>query len=83
MSADWQVLRGKQQLHEGKLISLRRVKENVNEVSSGNECGVGVDGFIEWREGDKIEAFDVQLKKQTLEEASRSRGTASGEEEEE
>ena len=67
-----QVSRGKQLLHEGKLTSLRRVKENVAEVSNGNECGVGVEGFSDWRDGDTLQAFDVKSKKQTLEEASES-----------
>lgn len=62
--------RSKKKIHEGQLSSLRRVKENVNEVSYGNECGVGVAGFVEWKEGDKILAYDVQSKRQTLEEAS-------------
>ena len=58
---------------EGTLNSLRRVKEVVTEVSSGLECGVGLDGFNEWREGDKVEAFEVKVKNQSLEEASESR----------
>ena len=65
-----QVMRGKKHIHEGELTSLRRVKENVTEMSQGNECGVGVSNFIEWREGDKIAALEVKFKRQTLEEAS-------------
>lgn len=63
-------MRGKRLVFEGQLNSLRRVKENVNEVQYGNECGVGVTDFIDWRQGDRIEAYDVQVKRQTLEEAS-------------
>lgn len=65
-----QVTRNRRQIHEGELTSLRRVKENVTEISSGNECGVGVANFMEWREGDKISAVEVLFKRQTLEEAS-------------
>lgn len=67
-----QVYRGKRHVHEGKLVSLRRVKDNVQEVTSGNECGLGVEDFNEWREGDRIEALDLRSKRQTLEEASKS-----------
>ena len=54
-----QVKRKKRTVHEGELVSLRRVKENVTEISQGNECGVGVAGFIDWREGDRLEAVEV------------------------
>ena len=70
ISRTMQVMRGKKQVFEGELSSLRRVKENVNEVQYGNECGVGVTGFVDWKEGDKIQAYDVQVKRQSLEEAS-------------
>ncbi|KAJ9508183.1 hypothetical protein QJQ45_021549, partial [Haematococcus lacustris] len=53
------VKRGKQVVAEGKLISLRRVKDNVDEVPEGVECGVGMEGFIEWQEKDTFECFQV------------------------
>ena len=57
---------------EGKITSLRRVKEDVKEVSGiGTECGVGVEGFAEWAEGDAIEVFELRAKQRTLEEASK------------
>lgn len=51
--------RGKQEVWEGRVESLRRIKESVKEVSQGLECGVGSD-FTLWKEGDKIEAFGAQ-----------------------
>ena len=70
----WQVLRGParkaETVFEGRLASLRRVKEVVPEVPMGLECGVGVDGFGDWREGDIIEGYEVATKRRTLEEAS-------------
>lgn len=51
------VYRQKSLLHEGRLASLRRVKDDVQEVATGFECGIGVDGFIEYKEGDIIEAY--------------------------
>lgn len=59
-----------QVVFEGPLTSLRRVKDDVKEVSHGLECGVRVDGFTSWREGDTMEAFAVAEKRRTLEEAS-------------
>lgn len=64
------VRRGKRVVYEGPLTSLRRVKDDVAEVSRGLECGLRVDGFTSWREGDKIEAFAVADKRRTLEEAA-------------
>ncbi|KAI3695330.1 hypothetical protein L1987_78325 [Smallanthus sonchifolius] len=54
----------------GVLDSLRRIKEDVKEVNAGLECGIGVDDFNEWEEGDVIEAFNSIQKRRTLEEAS-------------
>lgn len=64
-----QVKRNRKQVWEGELSSLRRVKESVSEISQGNECGVGCKAFIDWAEGDKIEAFELVSKRRTLEDA--------------
>ncbi|XP_002972916.2 uncharacterized protein LOC9637256 [Selaginella moellendorffii] len=64
------VKRGKKTVHTGSLSSLRRVKDVAKEVDAGLECGVGVDGFNEWQDGDTIQAFDKVEKKRTLEDAS-------------
>lgn len=64
-----QIIRGKQIAHEGKVTSLRRVKDNVNEVSAGLECGLAVEGYTGWKEGDKIELCEIKAKQQSLEEA--------------
>ena len=56
-------------VHEGKLASLRRVKDNVESVEAGLECGVGIEGFLDWAEGDVIECFQVVSKARRLEEA--------------
>jgi translation initiation factor IF-2 len=49
------VRRGTEVLHEGKLKSLRRFKDNVPEVAAGLEAGVGVEGFRDFQEGDILE----------------------------
>ena len=64
------VTRRKRVVAEGTLVSLRRVKDDVNEVGAGLECGVSVAGFNDWAEGDVVAAFDVSQKQRTLEEAS-------------
>eukprot|EP00249_Psilotum_nudum_P023007 c28722_g1_i1 orf=391-3579(+) len=65
-----QVTRGKTVVTIDSLTSLRRVKENVKEVSAGLECGVGMETFNEWQIGDTIEAFELAERKRTLEDAS-------------
>ncbi|MCS7207151.1 MAG: translation initiation factor IF-2 [Dehalococcoidia bacterium] len=51
------VLRGGKVVYEGQVTSLRRVKEDVREVAQGFECGVGIEGFIDFQEGDILEVF--------------------------
>ncbi|XP_076940913.1 translation initiation factor IF-2, chloroplastic-like [Bidens hawaiensis] len=64
------VLRKGKKVFVGVLDSLRRIKEDVKEVNAGLECGIGVDDFDEWEEGDVIETFNTIQKRRTLEEAS-------------
>lgn len=51
--------RGRQVLHEAELGSLRHLKENVREMAAGYECGIIVDGFSDFQEGDILECFDI------------------------
>jgi translation initiation factor IF-2 len=51
------VTRGGKKLHSSTVTSLRRFKDDVKEVSTGMECGVGVDGFSEFQPGDVLEFF--------------------------
>ncbi|MBS0577424.1 MAG: translation initiation factor IF-2 [Proteobacteria bacterium] len=52
------VLRNNVVIFEGELDSLRRFTENVDEVKSGTECGIGVKGYDQVKPGDQIECFD-------------------------
>ena len=61
-----EVTRGDKQMWKGDVTSLRRVKDVVKEVERGLECGVVTAGFNEWKEGDKINAFMMVEKVQTL-----------------
>jgi len=56
-NAEVRVIRGKDVVHRGKLSSLKHIKENVNEIKSGYECGIGLANFKDVLEGDLIEAF--------------------------
>ena len=47
-------------VHEGKLASLRRFKDDVREVAAGYECGIGIERFNDIKENDIIEAFEMQ-----------------------
>ncbi|SFH61702.1 translation initiation factor IF-2 [Modicisalibacter xianhensis] len=52
------VLRENVVIYEGELESLRRFKDDVNEVRNGMECGIGVKNYNDVQVGDKIEVFD-------------------------
>ncbi len=52
------VLRDNVVIYEGELESLRRFKDDVNEVRSGTECGIGVKNYTDVRAGDQIECFE-------------------------
>jgi translation initiation factor IF-2 len=50
----------------GILDSLKRMKDDVKEVNTGFECGVRLDRFNDWKEGDIIETFQMVSKRRTL-----------------
>ena len=52
------VLRDNVVIYEGELESLRRFKDDVNEVRSGTECGIGVKNYSDVRVGDQIECYE-------------------------
>jgi len=47
-------------IHDGKIGSLRRFKEDVREVASGYECGIGFENFNDVKEGDVIEVYEIR-----------------------
>jgi len=60
------VLRDNVVIYEGELESLRRFKDDVNEVQSGVECGIGVKDYTDVKPGDQIEVFERVLMKPKL-----------------
>ncbi len=53
-------------VYEGKLASLKRFKDDAKEVVAGQECGLGIENFNDIKDGDIVEAFDIQEIKRTL-----------------
>ena len=47
-------------VYDGRIGSLRRVKDDVREVAEGFECGIGIENFNDVKEGDVIEAYEVR-----------------------
>ncbi len=47
-------------VYDGRIVSLRRFKEDVASVAAGFECGIGLDNFRDIKEGDTIESFEIR-----------------------
>ena len=47
-------------IHEGKISSLKRFKDDAKEVNTGFECGISLDKFNDIKEGDVIESFTME-----------------------
>ena len=60
------VLRDEIVIFEGELDSLRRFKEDVNEVKNGSECGMGIKNYKDIKQGDKIEVYDRKEESQSM-----------------
>jgi len=54
------VLRNGTVIHDGKILSLRRFKDDVKDVQSGFECGIGIDGFDDLQVGDILETYTTK-----------------------
>ena len=60
------IKRGEQLVFTGVLDSLKRVKDDVKEMNAGFECGIRLDRFNDWKEGDILETFQFVSKRRTL-----------------
>ena len=56
-NAEIRVIRNKDVIHEGRISSLKHIKNNVTEVTKDYECGIRLEKFKDFQEGDIIEAF--------------------------
>ena len=59
-NAGVRVIRENVVIHEGKLVSLKRFKDDVKEVAKGYECGIQIEGFNDIKEEDNIEVFVME-----------------------
>ncbi len=59
-SAQVRVVRDGIVIHDGKIASLKRFKDDVREVAAGYECGIGIENFNDLLEGDVIEVYTVE-----------------------
>lgn len=65
-NAQVRLLRDNVVIYEGKMSSLRRFKDDVKEVASGYECGIGLENYNDIKVGDVIEAFEIEKIAATL-----------------
>ncbi|TNC74268.1 translation initiation factor IF-2 [Rubellimicrobium roseum] len=65
-SAGVRLLRDNVVIHEGTLKTLQRYKDQVNEVTSGQECGMAFENYDDMRQGDIIEIFERETVERTL-----------------
>ncbi len=63
-NAEIRVIRNDEVIHQGKIASLKHLKENVAEIKKGYECGIGLEKFKDIQEGDILEAFSMELVEQ-------------------
>ena len=54
------ILRGRQEIYDGSIVTLKRFQDEVNEVRSGLECGVRLGNFSEYLVGDIIECYQLE-----------------------
>ncbi len=64
--ANVRLIRDNVVIHEGKLSTLKRFKDEVKEVQAGQECGMGFENYHDLRKGDIIECFRVEEVKRSL-----------------
>nr|YP_010925784.1 translation initiation factor 2 [Neoporphyra seriata]WKD84016.1 translation initiation factor 2 [Neoporphyra seriata] len=60
------VIREDKVIYQGKIESLKRIREDVEEIHAGNECGIFISEFQLWKSGDKIYSFDLVPKQKSL-----------------
>ena len=64
--ANVRLIRDNVVIHEGKLSTLKRFKDEVKEVQSGQECGMAFENYQDMREGDIIECYRVEEIRRSL-----------------
>lgn len=65
-NASARLRRGREIVHEGKIATLKRFKDDANEVRAGLECGIKLDDFNGYQAGDVIEVYEIQKVRASL-----------------
>lgn len=65
-NASARLRRGREIIHEGKVSTLKRFKDDANEVRAGLECGIKLDDFNSYQPGDMVECYEVQKVRASL-----------------
>lgn len=65
-SGQLRLLRDNVVIAEGKVASLKRFKDDAREVGQNMECGIAIEGYQDIKDGDQIEAFEIQLIQQEM-----------------
>ncbi len=65
-NASARLRRGKEIVHEGKIQTLKRFKDDANEIRAGLECGIKLDDFNGYEKGDIIETYEIQKVRASL-----------------
>lgn len=60
------VMRDGEAIFEGKLDSLKNVKDDANEMKKGTECGIGFENWGDFKVGDLVQCYEVKLEPRTL-----------------
>ena len=74
-NAKCRILRDREVIYTGVITSLKRFKDDVREVQTGFECGIGVDNYADFQADDVIQCFEVTSVKRKLETAPSTRPT--------
>jgi translation initiation factor IF-2 len=65
-SSSLRLIRENVVIYSGKVSSLRRFKDDVKEVKTGFECGIGIENYNDLKIGDVIEAYEIKETRPTL-----------------
>jgi len=65
-TAHVRIMRERKVVFSGRIASLRRVKDDVKEVQTGFECGIGIEGFSDLKAGDIVDAYELEEIRQSL-----------------
>ena len=61
------VIREEEEISEGEIVSLKHIKDDAKEMKEGFECGIGIDNFSKFKEGDIVVCYEIKSIKRTLE----------------